>query len=227
MIFLGRFPQLGIEQGLQLVGLDLAVDDRLETTAQKLHRMMIFEEGRILAKDAAGIGLHDVLFQRDHSVPASQHEQLVEELEEILVGRLAVGGTLQTAERFLEHRNQYSLWGHNDHGAQACSANHDHFGELPEGADMATGHQESPDNRPENDEAADDDEHESCGDELLRRHLLSFAIVQFIDRGANGDDCLGVDLADTRFGQTENLGNLAEPEIFKIIESEHLPLHVG
>ena len=38
---------------------------------------------------------------------------------------------------------------------------------------------------------------------------------------------LGMDLANSGLGKPKDLGNLAQTKVFKVVERQHLPLHLG
>ena len=127
MVFVLHRLDFDLHEDLELVRLDLAVDDGPQAAAQEIQRVMVLGQGGVLVENAASMRVGDVFFQRDHPVAAAQHEQLVESLEQLLVGRLRVGVALEGAERLLDEANEHMLRRHGDHRAQGGTADHNIF----------------------------------------------------------------------------------------------------
>ena len=158
VLFLHRV-ELHIDQRLQLVGLHFAVNDRPQCAAQQFNRVMILGEGRILDENGAALGVHYMLFQRDHAVAPAEHEEFVECAEEFLVGLAGVGRAFQHSQYLFDQVHQH-LFGRHDHQcAKGRTADDDVFRNLDERTGMTTGHHEAPQHRAQNNQCPDDYNH--------------------------------------------------------------------
>ena len=83
---------------------------------------------------------------------------------------------------------------------------------------MSSGHHETAHDGNEDDDCSDDDDHD------LEPALRDLAAI-FLEEIPNGQNGLGVNLADARFGDAEGLGDFAKTHIFEIIKGENFALH--
>jgi hypothetical protein len=124
--------QLRVEQVLQLVGLDLAVDYRAQGVAQKAHAVVVLEDGGVLVEDAALLGVSHVLVERDQAVAPADHEDLVEQFHQVHV----VAGRDASALQALDDGGDDLLYNRgragDDQNADGDAADHDELRHVQE-----------------------------------------------------------------------------------------------
>ncbi len=152
---LGLGHQFGLHELLQLVGLDLAVDDGLEAVAEELEALVMLEDRGIPLEDAAFLGLHHVLLERDQAVAAPDHEDLIEQLQQLRVllarGRLAGDRRLGLVEDFLQHMAR----ARDDEHAERDAEDDDELRDVQQHQRLAAGEHEPAQGRRQDDEGSD------------------------------------------------------------------------
>ena len=87
-----------------------------------------------------------MLFQCHHAVAASQHEELIQGFEQLIVGGLIVGRSLQHTDDLFEHVDEHLLGSHNNHGPKCGAADDDELRHDDERAWFAASHHEAAEN---------------------------------------------------------------------------------
>ena len=157
--FLAFRIEFGCHQSLQLIGLDLAVDDRPEAVEEKIHPHLVLGEPRVALEDGAVVRTHHVLFEGDEAIAPAHHEDFVEHLEQFEIVRPA-GGIAGHSHLELVHNVQQHLAGAgDDQHAQPDAQDDGNLAHLQHHQWVAPGEHKPADGRGENDESSDKDQH--------------------------------------------------------------------
>ena len=121
-----ELADLRVEQQPELVGLDLAVNDRPQRAAQKLDGVVVAGKAGIFFEHRTFRRLQNVFLQGDHAVAAAEQKQFVKHFQQIFVGGAVVRRTLETGAHALDDVEQHFFRRHDDERAGRAAGDDQH-----------------------------------------------------------------------------------------------------
>ena len=134
-------------------------DRRAQRIANKVQRVMILDQRRILRKQRALSRIVDIGFQLVHAILAGISEDFVQHLERIQIKFLAVGAALQHSDEAVDDRNHRRDRVGDQQGAQGRAADDHQFGRLHQHFQVAMLHQVTANHGSDNNDDSDNGEH--------------------------------------------------------------------
>jgi hypothetical protein len=160
LVFIFHGREFDFQKDLEVVGFYFAIDDRTQRVAEEFHGVFVLLKGRILGKNAAGVGLGHMLLQRNHSAASAQHEQFIQRFEQIVVSGPSMRGSFESAQTLLDKSDQHGARRHDHQGTEGGAENDDEFGDVNERLCIAARHYKAAHYRSQNNNRAENDNHE-------------------------------------------------------------------
>ena len=141
-------------------GFTVPFDNRREGAADEFRNVMVRCDAGVFLEDLAFLAVGDVLLQGNQAFAAGQAKQVVEQLEQFLVGPAVEWGSLEALQHPLDQIDEDFLRRHDHQGAQRGPADHENFRGVNQRRYFAAGPDEAGQHASNDHDASGNNKHE-------------------------------------------------------------------